>query len=155
MSDALTDISRDERRGARVSHYYAILVEWLKDQTEEKAAEVRKAAEDADSVSGGYFSGGTLLSDHLEGRMKQLAANDELVWVDTISDLEPFCAGPFIELSPFKGKTLILYKQSYAPSVYRGGRECRTFRWEWNETGDHIGDNGWWKSDDGETHEQH
>jgi hypothetical protein len=31
MSDALTDIARDERRGWAVSEYYDALLEWLKD----------------------------------------------------------------------------------------------------------------------------
>ena len=148
MSDALTDIARDERRGGMVSLYYESLVEWLKDKTEDKATKVRQAAKNADSLSGGYFTGRTSISEQLDDRMRRLATNDEPVWIDTIADLQPFCARPLIELSPFKEMTLILYKQPYAASVYPGGRECRTFRWEWNDTGDRLGDNGQWKADD-------
>jgi len=151
MSDALTDLARDERRASAVNWYCIKLLEWLKAKALPEAKEaydaVAKAAEDADSIHGGYWgSGSTHLSKDLESRLRLLAANDEREWIKLVASPDPDCCGPFMDVSPFKGMTLMFYRHGRVDGVVRGGRECRIFDWVWNDPKYQIGDNGRWEA---------
>lgn len=94
MSDALTDIARDERRIEAIEAYLTALADWLENPDEERAAAVHQAATKADSIRRGYWYGPTNLSGGLEQRMAALktgdkAAWDKLLWMIEDADTEP------------------------------------------------------------------
>ena len=143
MSDGMTDAYRDEHRAAVVRAYYRALMAWLKEPSPTTANEAIEQAKRADSIRHGYFTAETDLAKNIEQRMKDLAVGEEETWINTLADAGSWGIADLVNFSPFKGMTLILYRQSYAPSVLLGGKECRAFTWVWNE-GDHIVDNGIW-----------
>ncbi len=75
-----------------------------------------------------------------------MAANDEREWIKLVASLDPDCCGPFMDVSPFKGMTLMFYRHGRVDGVVRGGRECRIFDWVWNDPKYQIGDNGRWEA---------
>jgi hypothetical protein len=147
VSDAFSDIAKDGYRAVAVSDYYDALLEWLRDQTPGKEEKVKRLAAYADDMGGyGYWSSPTGLKKRLEERLKKLAANDEPEWVAVIAGLEPWSAGDFLELSPFKGMTLVMHKGAWNPAMVGVGSECRHFKWVWNDEKYQIGDNGRWEA---------
>lgn len=80
MSDGLTDIARDERRIAAIEGYLSALADWLEHPGDDRAAAVRRAAEEADSIRRGYWSGRTSVLPGLETRMEALRAGDRTAW---------------------------------------------------------------------------
>jgi hypothetical protein len=147
VSDAFSDIAKDGHRAAAVSNYYDALLEWLGDRTPEKEERVRKLAAYADAMGGyGYWSSPTALKKRLDDRLRGLASGDEQEWVAVIAGLESWSAGDFLEASPFKGMTLVMHKGVWNPTVVGMGRECRHFRWVWNDEKYRIGDNGRWEA---------
>lgn len=110
MSDALTDIGRDEERRRNFDEYLANVKKYLENQTAENLAKVLKTAEDTDSVRGGYWSGKTNLRKNAEASLAELLANDKKAWTKFLSMLLANEHPMFQELkamSPFKGKMLI------------------------------------------------
>lgn len=89
MSDGLSDVARDRVRGDAQEIYLARLADWLEDRTEARMAELKAAAEAADSVRGGYWSGRTALASRLEATTRALAAGDRTVWARLVSQLYP------------------------------------------------------------------
>ena len=143
MSDGISDIYREEMRQAVVSRYYDGLLAWLKDQTLENAEKVKALAKAADEVRQDWQKK-TSVTKTATQRMELLVADDEDAWLRLIAEMEPWYAKSFLEISPFRYRTLILYKYGSVKSVHLGGRECRAFKWEWNDDKWHIGDNGKW-----------
>lgn len=108
MSDALTDLARDERRAKLFNEYLKALKVFLEDQTAENKAAVVIAAAATDQVRRGFNNGRTTLAKNVSDRIDLLAAGDKETWakflfsLDTTSGTQIFKA-----LSPFHGKCLL------------------------------------------------
>ncbi len=109
MSDALTDIARDNARGEAYEKYLGALKAFLVYPTTRRKWDVVKAAEAVDIVRGGYWSRGqTTLASRLEERLTALVSGDKDAWAKLLSAIKggPLF-GDFKDISPFKGKLLI------------------------------------------------
>jgi hypothetical protein len=83
MSDALSDIARDERRGRAFSECLYNLANYLEKPSKITYSALRKSAEETDSVHGGYWGGGnTNLNNELIPFLRNLHKNDITTWVN-------------------------------------------------------------------------
>ena len=83
MSDALSDISRDQRRGNGYCKFFNLLADYLikKDNDDGLLKKLIKVAKDTDDISGrGYFSGPSSLANGLEDKIKLLKNGDKNEW---------------------------------------------------------------------------
>jgi len=109
MSDGLTDIARDQRRGIEHVSYLGCLLDYLKNPSEANYIKIEKASEATDDVPRGYFGGRTKLTKGLKERVEKLKQGDKrewarLLWVFIDSGK---LYREFKEISPFKGKLLL------------------------------------------------
>ncbi len=113
MSGALEDIARDRLRAERVKKYLDELIEYLKHPCEENYKKLEEAAEEADRVIRGYWTGPTHLKKGLKERVEKLKKEDKKEWAKLLASIFPISFETIHfkklkELSPFKDKTLIL-----------------------------------------------
>lgn len=122
MSDALTDIARDEKRARGYLDYLSKVVQYLKEPSEENLREIKAAACETDSVKRGYQSGQTNLSSKLDTRLRALKNGDETEWARLLWSIEPDAElyDKLVEISPFKGKVLL--KVNYGNNFVHVGR---------------------------------
>ena len=73
MSDALTDILRDERRNKLAEELLRKASEWIQKPTQELGTELIKLAERCDSVPRGYWNGST----HFKSRVENMVLGGE------------------------------------------------------------------------------
>jgi len=76
MSDALSDIARDERRERRREEYINLLFDYLSNPTKEKNKIALKAAVATDAVHGGYWGHQTNYVTNHEKIIKGLKTKD-------------------------------------------------------------------------------
>ncbi len=113
MSDALTDLARDERRARYFKEYLQKLVCYLKKPDSQERKSVQNAAEKVDSVPRGYWGEQTSLSKKLDSMLENLLKKDKEEWsrllcISISVDCPQF--KEFKELSPFKNKILVYVK---------------------------------------------
>jgi hypothetical protein len=104
MSDALTEIARDQKRNELYLRYVDLLVEFLNDSTAERKDAVIEAATSVDEVIGGYFGARTGFSQGLEDGLESLANKDRGAWdrflptyegdSEVLARLKPFAPKP-------------------------------------------------------------
>lgn len=114
MSDALTDIARDQRRSELLRDYLLVVIDYLSDQTEEKYSKVLALSEIVDSVVGGYWSSSpTKTANGLPEKLERLKANDEGTWAGLLAEFlfNEFYSGYLKakKLSPFCGRALVYF----------------------------------------------
>ena len=80
MSDALSDIARDQERGEYLDNFYKNLTDYLENPSDEKLGNLKRIAEMTDSVRGGYWGGKTNLLKNLEKRLKELGEGNKNSW---------------------------------------------------------------------------
>ncbi len=108
MSDALTDIARDERRAQLYADYLQALRVFLQDQTPENKEAIMIAAAATDQIRRGFHSSRTNLVKKISETIDLLVSGDKGTWAKLLfnlmieSDIEAFKA-----LSPFAGKMLL------------------------------------------------
>lgn len=110
MSDAFTDMARDNERARNFDAYLKSVKEYLENPTTENLAKALEAAENMDSVRGGYWSGKTNLRKNAEASLAELRANDKKAWTKFLAMLlenEHPMLQEFKSMSPFKDKMLI------------------------------------------------
>lgn len=108
MSDALTDIACDQRRGRLYGSYLEALKAFLTNSTAENRSEVIKMAKETDSIRGGYWGGQSSLSENIEEIISKLQEGDKDTWAKflfSLKDLHDF--RKFKLFSPFADKLLI------------------------------------------------
>ena len=116
MSDGMSGISRDEERVEDIVKYYGSLADYLRDCSEENHTALIKAAEEVDSVRGGYISGRTYLANNLDKKLEKLEAKDEKDWLKTLMSVEDIMRrgrnvhNELLEISPFAEDTLTLLR---------------------------------------------
>lgn len=123
MSDALTDIARDQERNERYRIFLETLANYLKDPVEKNYDLLKKAAEDVDEVRGGYWSGRTKIASNLKERTENLLNKNIEEWsklLDSVYGTEFY--KKFRSISPFKNKTLIFIEEHRA---YSEGKDIR------------------------------
>jgi hypothetical protein len=114
MSDALSDIARDEERGRMFEKFAEVLVLRLREEVDFDTLIV--AARDVDAVRGGYWGRGTKLEDQIrseffvlrlygESNGDPFVAQQWLRWLYKLSDTRHYLA--LKRLSPFKDKVLV------------------------------------------------
>lgn len=112
MSDALSDIARDERRAKELEKYLSALLDYLKNQIDENFLKVKQAAENVDSVGRGYWRGSTNFAKTLKEDVEALLKGDKKEWINIlmiVKDLSYYSLfKKFLESSPFKDRILIL-----------------------------------------------
>lgn len=79
MSDALTDIARDQERGAFFQRYLLRIKEYVLNPNSDTSKAVVEAAETVDSIRRGYWTSETDLSENIENRLKRLVSEDKIV----------------------------------------------------------------------------
>ena len=87
MSDALTDLARDARRSRYHYRYLELLTNYLekKPDDQELLEKIFEAAENTDSVVGGYWSGRTNLSAEIKEGIRLLREGDKNEWARLLS----------------------------------------------------------------------
>ena len=111
MSDALTDIARDQSRGEKYRNFLELLTDYLesKDKTKDALKKIIEAARETDSVRGGYWGGRTKLFHGLLQRINALEKGDESEWARLLAEMNS--RYPLYKrvkaISPFVGKMLI------------------------------------------------
>ncbi len=83
MSDAFTDIDRDQRRWRNYWNFLNLLTDYLEKKPDdaELLRQVIEAAENTDAVGRGYWGGRTYLSAGIKERIKLLRKGDRIEWV--------------------------------------------------------------------------
>lgn len=113
MSDASSEMARDERRAQNYLDYLDCLIGYLQDSGKVPYEQVEEAAKSTDSVLGGSCGGRTGLQEGLKEKVEALKQGDKEEWAKLLYHLdnnEPQYQG-LVDLSPFTGKTLL--KASY------------------------------------------
>ena len=80
MSDALTDIARDERRGRVFTSFLASVLDFLKDPTEERNNLAIQIAASCDDIPRGYWGGQTNLAKKAPELLERLTRTDKSAW---------------------------------------------------------------------------
>lgn len=105
MSDALTDIARDERRDKAIGEFVVELIGHL-----EKGTDIKRvvcAAKECDSVPRGYFGGQTQIAEGVVALIDKLKANDQKAWAKVLFEFTKPGTSMYRKLkslSPFDGK---------------------------------------------------
>ena len=111
MSDALTDIARDQRRGRNYYGFLTLLTDYLEKKADDKEllGQVIEAAKDTDAVGGGYWGGRTQLSVSLEERIRLLRESDRTEWAKLLAQTssEPSVYQRLKAISPFPAALLV------------------------------------------------
>lgn len=81
MSDALSEIARDQQRATAFVDYLMKLCDWAESGfASEKREAVKAAASDTDMIRGGYWGSSTNLMARIDQRLDALAAGDPKQW---------------------------------------------------------------------------
>ncbi|MFH0831704.1 MAG: hypothetical protein V1886_02450 [archaeon] len=108
MSDALTDISYDQRRGENYNSYMRNLRDYLTKPSKKSFKILLKSAESTDAVPRGYFGGSTSIAEGLEEKIKNLQKKDKREWANLLSSSDSYSYyNDFKRISPFADKTLV------------------------------------------------
>ncbi|MDD5099120.1 MAG: hypothetical protein PHP35_02150 [Candidatus Colwellbacteria bacterium] len=129
MSDALTDLARDEERDRCISKYLEAVCYFLKDQTDDNKRIAVEAARGADEVPKGFFGGQTSLAKNIEELLEKLASGDKQAWAKFLFGLGETGHDFHIlkSLSPFAGKLLISVDYGCGFANFRGEVESLIF----------------------------
>ena len=82
MSDAFTDIVRDQERAGCYSRYLGAVRAFLSHPTKKNRKAAIAAASKTDGVAGGYFGGRTRIAGGVEEMLDRLKSNDRQTWVE-------------------------------------------------------------------------
>ena len=106
MSDAFTDMARDERRARNYHEYLESLFGYLTWKTSKE--ELIKQAEGVDAVPRGYWGDSTNLADEKNiNRAQKLRDKDGPAWISFLRTLEGDTQQKFQSISPFANKLLL------------------------------------------------
>lgn len=112
MSDALSDIARDEERGARFELFFLKVKEYVKNPNSDTLKSAIEAAEEVDSVGRGYWGGETNLGDDIDNCLQRLVSSDmvikELEWAKLLGlAIRSYKFQELKALSPFADKIVV------------------------------------------------
>jgi len=119
MSDALTDIARDQRRAENLEKFLELLAKYIENPKRKTRVAVLAAATATDEVRGGYWGASTDIVKDLEAKIALLLTGERTEWARILSLAERTHAYRRLKaLSPFANDILI--KADY-------GMDCLTF----------------------------
>lgn len=108
MSDALTDISRDEKRSAYFENYLITLSNYLAKPSKKIYEKLKNAGESIDVVPRGYFGGRTNFSQNFNDFMNGLCNKDVKTWCELLNmSKDSIVYEKLHKLSPLSDKILI------------------------------------------------
>src|SRR5437899_1246231 len=110
MSDAMTDIGRDQARSEAYERYLEALTDYLESPGDTKLLLLKGLAEAVDSVKRGYWgSGNTKLASSLDETLYRLESKDRLGWGRFLLQLGPHNRfyKRLKKLSPYDGKIIV------------------------------------------------
>ena len=87
MSDALSDITRDQQRGEAIDVYYELLIRYI--NGEALINDLHKVAQEIDDIRGSYWgSGHTTFKQHVSEQADRLKAGDKKEWAYLLRTME-------------------------------------------------------------------
>jgi hypothetical protein len=113
MSDALTDIARDERRTNAAGDYIIAVLNHLQSSaTPESASAVIASAQHCDDIPPGYWQGSTNFAASAETTLRGLEQADRLAWARTLSLASHLfiwgkTVSKLLALSPWPDKSMV------------------------------------------------
>jgi len=108
MSDALTDIARDDRRAKAYRGYFGRLYDYLQESSKENYKKLEEAAKETDAVPRGYWGSPTNLEKWLKERVKKLKQGDKIEWARILRrNIDYRVHEKLKAISPFANKVLI------------------------------------------------
>ncbi len=117
MSDAFTDIARDEQRARNYNEYIESLFGYITGTITKEELVIQ--AQKVDSVPRGFWNGGTnLASEKNIARAQKLRDQDNQTWISFLATMESEAQKKFQDVSPLAGK-LILFARHEGDSDYR------------------------------------
>ncbi|MEM4153009.1 MAG: hypothetical protein QXK80_02760 [Candidatus Pacearchaeota archaeon] len=123
MSDALTDINRDQERNEKYEIFLENLIKYLKNPIKINYEDLENAAKDVDSVGRGYWGSKTNIASKLEEKVKKLLNKDKEEWCKLLlQTYGTYLYEKFKAVSPFKEKTLLFTEEH---SIYPEGIDIR------------------------------
>lgn len=125
MSDALTDISRDQQRASAYHRYLVAIIHWVESgHGAEQRTAVKEAAEATDLVRGGYWGGGTNISGRIEERLTALETGDPQQWgrlmMEASDEWNPEVKSRLQAASPWKDGALVFADYGIGFVHYQG-----------------------------------
>lgn len=126
MSDAFTDIARDERRAQNYTEYLETLFKYLTGtETEEGLIESSKQVDD---VPRGFWNGRTeLASEENLNQSKKLKAGDDEAWLKFLTTLQGETQKKFQKISPFANKHILSIRQDWKSIFKVNSQSLREF----------------------------
>ncbi len=112
MTDAFSDLARDEKRNRRYSEFIDKLVSYLKNPSEDSYGNLMNSAKETDSVNGGFWTGRTNIAKSLDEKLEKLEKGDKTEWARMLRTCKT-CTKQYQKLkqiSPFEG---ILFEVHY------------------------------------------
>ena len=112
-------VHRDQERGESYQGYLSSFIEYLRDSSEKNSSSLRQAAEEVDSVIGGYNTERTCLAKTLDKRVELLRKGDKITWLRllcglrSVRDNETDFYKEVLKLSPFLGHSLTNIRYGY------------------------------------------
>lgn len=106
MSDAFTDIAKDERRSRRYDQYLTDLFGYLSGTITKQTLLV--SAKETDFVQGGFWGDSTdLSSEENMGLVEKLKQGDSTAWLNFLTRLRSETQKKFQGISPFANKIIL------------------------------------------------
>jgi hypothetical protein len=129
MSDALTDIARDQERARAFNAFLEKLTEYLSKPTKAAQEVVLKYAQDTDAVTGGYWTGKTNLASFVQDNLEGLVQQDKKAWAKI---LKMVLDSPFYyqlkDMSPFRSKVMLIIDYGIGFVTFGGEIEDWAYR---------------------------
>lgn len=125
MSDALTDIANDERRGRLFDKYLDAVCRFVDYPTDENLKNAAEAAVSLDSFrSRGYWSGHTSVSASITDALKKLKDGDRGIWARLLSQAwDRVAFRQLKKLSPYRDNVVMFVDYGCGFATIRGELE--------------------------------
>ena len=95
MSDAFTDLARDQRRFDAYRKYLKCLVSHIEHSSDESYKDLKESANAVDSIKAGYWGKQTNISDSIDEQLSKIKVKDE----KTIKELAEILEKTYIPYS--------------------------------------------------------
>lgn len=129
MSDALTDIARDQERARAFEAFLEKLTEYLSSPTEAAREVVVKYAQYVDAIAGGYLSGKTNLASFVRNNLEGLVNQDRKAWARVLKmALDSTFYYQLKDMSPFRGKVMLIVDYGIGFVTFEGEIEDWAYR---------------------------
>ena len=87
MSDALSDLASDQRRGDAYKNFLLKIAETFDSPKTDNTKSILSAAEECDLVKGGFWSSQTKLKSYVEKLLQELQEGNKQTWLNFLDDV--------------------------------------------------------------------